>query len=80
MTLPGMLKMLVCLDSAEMAASRRHELDISRSVAAQLGRSAVDERAAWGDASSGKPPGACSAASSGEDLLAPLHGFDPRIL
>src|SRR5262245_54324925 len=31
-----------CLDSAEMAAARRRELDISRDVAAALGRSAVE--------------------------------------
>jgi hypothetical protein len=37
-----MLKMLACLDSVEMAASRRQELDIPRDVAAALGRSAVE--------------------------------------
>jgi uncharacterized protein (TIGR02452 family) len=31
-----------CLDSAEMAAARRRELDIGRDVAAELGRSAVE--------------------------------------
>ena len=36
------LHILPCLDSAELAASRRHELDIPRSVAAALGRSAVE--------------------------------------
>jgi uncharacterized protein (TIGR02452 family) len=40
-----MLKMLPCLDSDEMASSRRQELDIPRSVAATLGRSAVDAAA-----------------------------------
>ncbi len=35
------LNILPCLDSAELAASRRQELDIPRSVAAALGRSAV---------------------------------------
>lgn len=37
-----MLKILPCLDSDEMAASRRQELDISPHVAAELGRSAVE--------------------------------------
>ena len=37
-----MLKILPCLDSVEMATSRRRELDISRNVAAALGRSAVE--------------------------------------
>jgi len=37
-----MLKMLPCLDSDEMVASRRQELDIPRDVAAALGRSAVE--------------------------------------
>lgn len=37
-----MLKILPCLDSIELATSRRQELDIPRSVAAALGRSAVD--------------------------------------
>lgn len=36
------LKMLSCLDSPDMATSRRHELDIPRSRAAALGRSAVE--------------------------------------
>lgn len=36
------LHILPCLDSAEMAASRRQELDIPREVAAALGRSAVN--------------------------------------
>lgn len=36
------LRILPCLDSAEMAASRRQELNIPRDVAAALGRSAVD--------------------------------------
>ncbi|HXE80840.1 MAG TPA: TIGR02452 family protein [Vicinamibacterales bacterium] len=35
------LLVLPCLDSDEMAASRRRELDIPRDVAAELGRSAV---------------------------------------
>ena len=35
------LHTLPCLDSAQMAASRRQELDIPRDVAAALGRSAV---------------------------------------
>ncbi len=35
------LNILPCLDSAKLAASRRQELDIPRSVAAALGRSAV---------------------------------------
>ena len=33
---------LPCLDSEEMAADRRRELDIPRDVAAALGRSAVE--------------------------------------
>jgi uncharacterized protein (TIGR02452 family) len=37
-----MLKMLACLDSDEMATSRRQELDVPRSVALKLGRSAVE--------------------------------------
>ncbi len=40
-----MLKILPCLDSAEMATSRRRELDIPRNVAAALGRSAVEAAA-----------------------------------
>ena len=36
------LNVLPCLDSAQMAASRRQELDIPRDVAAALGRSAVN--------------------------------------
>ena len=35
------LQILPCLDSGEMGASRRHELDIPREVAVALGRSAV---------------------------------------
>ena len=37
-----MFKILPCLDSVEMSASRRQELDIPRNVAAVLGRSAVE--------------------------------------
>jgi uncharacterized protein (TIGR02452 family) len=37
-----MLKILPCLDSNEMAACRRRELDIPRHAAAALGRSAVE--------------------------------------
>lgn len=37
-----MLTILACLDSPEMAASRRRELDIPRDVAAALGGSAVE--------------------------------------
>jgi uncharacterized protein (TIGR02452 family) len=37
-----MLKILPCLDSDQMATSRRQELDIPRHVAAALGRSAVE--------------------------------------
>jgi uncharacterized protein (TIGR02452 family) len=40
-----MLKVLPCLDSDELAASRRRELDIPRNVAATLGRTAVDAAA-----------------------------------
>jgi uncharacterized protein (TIGR02452 family) len=36
------LRILPCLDTEEMAASRRQELDIPRQVAAALGRSAVE--------------------------------------
>ena len=36
------LHILPCLDSEEMALSRRRELEISRSLAAELGRSAVE--------------------------------------
>ena len=36
------LRMLPCLDSPDLAASRRRELDIPRRTAAALGRSAVD--------------------------------------
>lgn len=39
---PFTLKMLACLDSPDMAESRRHELDIPRGRAAALGRSAVE--------------------------------------
>ena len=39
------LTVLPCLDSDEMAASRRSELDIPRQVAAALGRSAVEATA-----------------------------------
>ena len=38
----GRLSVLPCLDSAEMAAARRQELDIPRSTAAALGTSAVE--------------------------------------
>lgn len=37
-----MLKILPCLDSDEKASARRRELDIPRSIAAELGRSAVE--------------------------------------
>ena len=37
-----MFKILPYIDSVEMAASRRQELDIPRKVAAELGRSAVE--------------------------------------
>lgn len=37
-----MLKLLPCLDSAEIAAARQRELDVPRDVAAALGRSAVE--------------------------------------
>ena len=37
-----MFKILPCIDSVEMAASRQQELDIQRNVAAELGRSAVE--------------------------------------
>lgn len=37
----GRLSVLACLDSAKMSASRREELDIPRSTAETLGRSAV---------------------------------------
>jgi uncharacterized protein (TIGR02452 family) len=40
-----MLKILPCLDSVEMATSRRRELDITGNVAAALGRSAVEAAA-----------------------------------
>ena len=49
-----MLKILACLDSVTMAASRRQELDVPRNIAAALGRSAVEAAArghflgAWG--------------------------------
>jgi hypothetical protein len=36
------LGILACLDSSEMAATRRRELDIPRNIAAALGRSAVE--------------------------------------
>jgi hypothetical protein len=36
------LNILACLDSEEMAASRRHELIIQRPTAAELGKSAVE--------------------------------------
>ncbi len=38
----GTLHILPCLDSPQMAASRRQELDIPRDLAAALGRSAVE--------------------------------------
>lgn len=37
-----MLRVLPCLDSDEMAQARRRELDISRDLATELGRSAVE--------------------------------------
>ncbi len=37
-----MLEILPCLDSEEMAATRKRELEISRKAAAALGRSAVE--------------------------------------
>jgi uncharacterized protein (TIGR02452 family) len=42
MTKQGGLTILTCLDSVEMSAARRRELDIPRNVAAALGRSAVE--------------------------------------
>ena len=36
-----MFKILPCIDSVEIAASRRQELDITRDAAAELGRSAL---------------------------------------
>ncbi|HEV8722072.1 MAG TPA: TIGR02452 family protein [Candidatus Binatia bacterium] len=42
MTKQGRLTILPCLDSVEMSAVRRRELDIPRNVAAGLGRSAVE--------------------------------------
>ena len=38
----SMLKTLLCLDSADIAASRRRELDVPKSVAAALGKSALE--------------------------------------
>jgi uncharacterized protein (TIGR02452 family) len=44
----GGLVLLPCLDSPEMAAARRRELDVPRSRAAELGRSAVEAaRRGW---------------------------------
>jgi hypothetical protein len=37
-----MFKILPCIDSVEIAASRRQELDIPRDAAAELGRSALE--------------------------------------
>lgn len=37
-----MLKLLPCMDSAQMAEARRRELDVPRSIAADLGRTAVE--------------------------------------
>jgi hypothetical protein len=45
MTKQGGLTILLCLDSEEMAAARRHELDIPRNVATALGRTAVEAAA-----------------------------------
>ena len=42
MTTPKALKVLLCVDSPELAAARRQELDLPRHVAAALGRSAVE--------------------------------------
>ena len=36
------MNVLPCLDSTEMAKARRHELDISHIMAAELGATAVD--------------------------------------
>jgi uncharacterized protein (TIGR02452 family) len=41
-TTSAALKVLPCLDSPDMATYRRHDLDIPRSRAAELGRSAVE--------------------------------------
>lgn len=41
-TTSAALKVLPCLDSPDIAASHQHDLDISRSRAAELGRSAVE--------------------------------------
>lgn len=41
MTSPNVLRVLPCLDSREMAAERRRELDLPRERAAALGRTAV---------------------------------------
>lgn len=40
------LTILPCMDSPEMSASRRHELDLSRSTAAALGQSAMEAASA----------------------------------
>ena len=50
-----MFKILPCIDSVEMAASRRQELDIPRNVAAEFGRPAleavVESQNVYGDGS-----------------------------
>ena len=38
----NLFKILPCIDSVEIAASRRQELDIPRDAAAELGRSALE--------------------------------------
>lgn len=75
------LEILPCLDSAEMAASRRRELDVSPQKAAELGRSAVraiaqgyyvngaGERVDWA--------GLVQAACSGKMSIAPDDTLPP---
>jgi uncharacterized protein (TIGR02452 family) len=85
---PAMLKLLACLDSDRMAASRRRELDIPRPVAVALGRSAVeaattgyyllgtDRSVDWGR----EVQAACSAkVTIPPEAPLPAHGSSPCI-
>ena len=67
-----MLKLLPCLDSEELAESRKRELNIPRDVAADLGRSAV-EAAASGSGEWGRLVRAARAAKVSIPPLAPLE-------
>lgn len=81
-----MLRLLPCLDSAELAAARRRELDVPRELAAALGTSAVEaiEKGHYADRSGRRVDwkrdvqAACRAkVSIPPDAALPAHGSAP---